>query len=206
MWSFCVIQALEGKTDALHINADFWVHFMWKRIMGRHVLNATAHAAVGTKLDADVRVYAHCGTAPSPNAHAHANAHALPTDIRGNKFAGNGVEGNGQGKGAANPMGIILININATSPRTATLLGARKGSVYTYWTLTPDPDPQAGGVSGVFGKATLMNGMKLKDMLADGKPIGAIPVDGKTSTSGTILLPPFSVTFASSPDCAVPLP
>ena len=75
-----------GKTDTLRINPDFWVIFMWKRVMGSVVLNATAAAAVTTQLDADVRVYAHCGSPASEHA-------AITT---------------------ANPLGVILINTNVT--------------------------------------------------------------------------------------------
>jgi hypothetical protein len=59
--------------------------------MGTTVLNASATSATAGALDPEVRAYAHCGAPPS--AHAAATA-----------------------KGATNPLGMILININVTVP------------------------------------------------------------------------------------------
>ena len=60
------------------------VHFLWKRVMGTTVLNATA--AASGPLDSDIRVYAHCGAAPSVHAP----------------------------EPGPNPLGVVLININVT--------------------------------------------------------------------------------------------
>ena len=44
------------------IHADFWVNFLWKRLIGARVFNATL--SPGSRL---VRAFAHCGTPPSPH-------------------------------------------------------------------------------------------------------------------------------------------
>lgn len=57
-------EALLGKDDPVTLHPDYWVAFMWKRVMGNKVFNATA--AAGTALDPMVRVHGHCGLPPSP--------------------------------------------------------------------------------------------------------------------------------------------
>eukprot|EP00656_Telonema_subtile_P047492 TRINITY_DN5459_c0_g1_i2.p1 TRINITY_DN5459_c0_g1~~TRINITY_DN5459_c0_g1_i2.p1 ORF type:complete len:385 (+),score=75.93 TRINITY_DN5459_c0_g1_i2:28-1182(+) len=62
------------KTDGVRIHPDFWVAFMWKRVMGSTVLNATAN---GWSPDPSIRAYAHCGVPPSmhvPSAVSETNA------------------------------------------------------------------------------------------------------------------------------------
>lgn len=67
------------------------VNFLWKRVMGTTVLNASAVTASSGKLDTDIRAYAHCGTAPS-------------------KYAV---------KSGTKPLGIVLININVMVRNTS---------------------------------------------------------------------------------------
>ena len=51
----------EPATASVTLHPDFWVNFLWKRIVGSYVLNATLSI---TTLN-NVRVYAHCGQPPS---------------------------------------------------------------------------------------------------------------------------------------------
>uniref|UniRef100_A0A7S3YZQ8 Beta-glucuronidase C-terminal domain-containing protein n=2 Tax=Lotharella globosa TaxID=91324 RepID=A0A7S3YZQ8_9EUKA len=51
-----------GAHSHVAIHPDFWINFMWKRVMGAKVLNVTV-----ANTNAEVRVYAHCGMPPSPN-------------------------------------------------------------------------------------------------------------------------------------------
>jgi hypothetical protein len=154
-----------GTTDPVRLNPDFWINFMWKRIMGSTVLNATVNTE---SLDPHIRVYAHCGVPPSPHAP---------------KLLGLG----------ANQMGLVLININtSTTGRVRFDPGFLAKSV-TLWTLT------AG--DGVFGETTLLNAHPLQPSIADGVPIGTIPVAGN-EVRGDITLPPFSVTFGIA-ECPV---
>ena len=53
---------------AVTLHADFWVNFLWKRLVGPHVLNTTVTALVADPEAGgeSVRGYVHCGAAPSP--------------------------------------------------------------------------------------------------------------------------------------------
>jgi len=175
-----------GPTDPVRINPDFWVNFMWKRVMGSRVFNATAGA--GTALDPSVRAYAHCGVPPAAPAN-------LPDAVRSADLNV--------------PMGIVLININSTTARSVRLTGPGTGPglgpaaamimptgkatavvAGMAWTLSM-------GADGVFGELSLLNGVPLQRSIADGKAIDAIPVPGTdlAGTGGIVELPPFSVTF-----------
>jgi hypothetical protein len=159
--------------------------FMWKRIMGDTVLNATMPTAA-TALDPSVRVYAHCGDPPS--------VHAVG--------AVDGVEGLGRVR--ASMMGLVFININATQSKNIAVQlsadahiqqekGAAKGAAFISWTLTA-------GADGVFGRTTLLNGKPLPTMFAaGGAALEKIPVPGVEQSTGSMVLPPFSVTFATAP-------
>ena len=93
------------------------------------MLNATA-ATAAPALDPAVRVYAHCGTPPSPDA-ADLAAALTPN--------------------AVVPLGVVMININATSPRTVHLNaqthstergdGPAKGYRYARLGRAPDQAP-----------------------------------------------------------------
>jgi hypothetical protein len=48
-----------GAHDAVGLTADYWVNFLWKRIVGMHVLGT---AVAGSQT---VRAYAYCGPAAS---------------------------------------------------------------------------------------------------------------------------------------------
>ena len=60
-----------GERDAVGLTADFWVNFMFKRLIGMQVLNATVAGS------ASVRAYVHCGPAPSPHRIASTGAAAI---------------------------------------------------------------------------------------------------------------------------------
>lgn len=166
-----------GPTDPVRINPDFWVNFMWKRVMGSRVFNATAGA--GTALDPSVRAYAHCGVPPAAPSN-------LPDAVRSADTP------------TTSPMGIVLININVTANQKVQLGGGRgsfaaRGAAAApmmAWTLSM-------GADGVFGELSLLNGVPLQRSIADGKAIDAIPVPGTdlAGTGGIVELPPFSVTF-----------
>lgn len=158
-----------GATDPLRINPDFWVAFLWKRLMGSAVYNVTSAA---TSLDPAVRTYGQCGLPPSE--------HAPPAVAAAQRSP-------------AGAMGLVLINIDPSQPKTVALQSAAANARLTSWTL-------AAGRDGVFGKASLLNGQLLPAMLSDGVALGAIPVDGE-ERSGSLELPPFSVTFAVT-ECA----
>jgi hypothetical protein len=178
------------KDDPLSITADYWVHFLWKRVMGKAVLNATAvvrvnGTAVVRALDPALRVYAHCGRVSS--------VHGASSD--------------------ENPLGITMINIDSTDAKTV-VLASGIGSVYTYWTLSAGTNPKhtAAPMAGstrskqklphdVFSQTSVLNGHQLPHSFSKGKAIGLIPVAGKTSDDGNFVLPPFSVTFAVSSKC-----
>jgi hypothetical protein len=91
------------------LHADFWVNFLWKRLVGTGVLNATVSG--GDRL---VRGYAHCGAPPSPWA-AH----------RGQQSPGEEDQ----------VVTLVLINLDNSTDATITLDPAP--SAYTSWTLGP---------------------------------------------------------------------
>lgn len=146
----CATAKALGATDPLKIHSDFWVMFMWKRLMGTDVYDVNSTAV--TK-DPDVRVYGHCGVPPSPHAYivdraAKASHEAAAIEI--NAFMPEAVSS------PATQMGLLLININTTSSRKVMLSngGDTGGSTFTSWTLTA-------GADGVFGEAPLLNGKPL---------------------------------------------
>jgi hypothetical protein len=51
----------EPATASVILHPDFWVAFLWKRIVGASVLNAT----LSTSSPKTLRAYAHCGAPPS---------------------------------------------------------------------------------------------------------------------------------------------
>ena len=161
--------------DPVRLQPDFWVAFLWKRVMGNTVFNATAGAL---NLDPAVRAYAHCGLPPSPHAPAR-----TVTPTKGKPLLST----------MGSPMGITLVNLNSTSPKQVKLpasLGAA-----TAWTLSA-------GAGGVFGSETLLNGEALPLFIADGAAIEAVPVaGGVVGRGGTVTLPPFSVCFVVVAEC-----
>lgn len=146
----CATAKALGATDPLKIHSDFWVMFMWKRLMGTDVYDVNSTAV--TK-DPDVRVYGHCGVPPSPHAYivdraAKGSHEAVAIEI--NAFTPEAVSS------PATQMGLLLININTTSSRKVMLSngGDTGGSTFTSWTLTA-------GADGVFGETPLLNGKPL---------------------------------------------
>ena len=97
-----------GHSSTLHIQPDFWVNFLWKRIVGPIVLNLTATNTMGRT----VRSYAFCGRPPSPHAALGASSDAT--------------------------MSLVLINLNDHTAGTGPVLVALAGAAaYTTWTMTP---------------------------------------------------------------------
>ena len=96
-----------ATSDPVRLHPDFWVNFLWKRVMGVTVLNASLTGRLGPA-DPSVRAYAHCGTPPSPHPLVAMEANHTP-------------------------MGLTLINLNSTSSQRVRLRGVVGGVA---WTLT----------------------------------------------------------------------
>jgi hypothetical protein len=143
-----------ARGDPVRIHPDFWVAFLWKRIMGNTVFNATAGAL---HLDPAVRAYAHCGIPPSPHAPART---VTPTKERRGRGRRRG-EGSsttsatspprsmptglltvvrtaevvptrnatGMPTGMGLPMGITLVNLNSTLPKQVKLRTTERHSI-----------------------------------------------------------------------------
>ena len=155
-----------SEADAVTLHADFWVNFLWKRLMGPTVLNTSVSGG-----DADpesdgpsVRGYAHCGTAPSP-------------------FRPNAT-------GGAPPLTVLLVNLDNSNTSTEVTIDGAASLVS--WTISP----ATGKGGGPFGARALLNGKLLPRVIADGEVIGRVPVAGVQTVGGKLSLPPISVTFA----------
>jgi hypothetical protein len=134
-----------GAKSAVRLNPDFWVNFLWKRVMGNTVFNLTAVA--GTKLDADVRAYGHCGTPPSKH---------VPGAV----------------KSAKRPMGLVLININTTKPKLVQFGAETSGSVYTVWTLSAGAEGVFGEITLLNGQPlqqSISDGVAIGDIPVAGQ-------------------------------------
>jgi len=132
-------ESLLGKGDPVRINPDFWVNFLWKRVMGSTVYNATA-AGNG---DASLRVYAHCGTPPSPHA---------PLPIAA----------------ATNPMGLVVININSSVPRAVTLPRTETWTVWTLEAADGDVFGETSSLNGMALPRSISDGAPIAGIPASG--------------------------------------
>lgn len=176
-----------GANDAVGLNPDFWVNFLWKRVLGATVLNATlAESRNGT-----LRAYAFCGAPPSPHRPA-ATANAIGLLLINLATA---------------PQPVILSSDRAASYAAWTL---EPSAVTEY----PEGVPSAAAHSGVnarergpgeaaaapeFAKTARLNGVELPQSIADGAAIGPIPGVAPSPTAGTVplALPPISVSFVA---------
>lgn len=155
-----------GPEDAVRIRADFWVNFLWKRLIGTQVLDAE----LTSKLDAPgngsrlLRAYAFKGRPPSPHADSGAQecADFYP------------------------PACYVLLLINLdTAPQYVKLEGA-----HATFRLTAGP----GGLFGLDPPS--LNGATLPEALSDGRPMTSIPAAPVTgSASQPLTVPRQSVVF-----------
>ena len=100
----------EPVKSSVVLHPDFWVTFLWKRIVGNSVLNAT----LSMSTPKTVRAYAHCGKPPS--------AFHVSGWENGEKTAGT----------------LILINLDNSTSTTA--LNVNEITEYIRWTLTSGVD------------------------------------------------------------------
>lgn len=157
-----------GETDPVTLHADFWVNFLWKRLMGLTVLSTSVLGGqvnpVHPSTRQTVRGYAHCGSAPSPFS-----PHRLAA------------------RGGAPPLTVLLVNLdNGNTSTDVTIDGATST---TSWTISP--------AAGAFGVAALLNGEPLPRTIKDGEVISEVPVAGVKAAGGKLSLPPISVTFTT---------
>ena len=91
-----------GHDDAVVLQSNFWVQFLWKRLLGIEVMNTTVVSATAKDTDAEnLRAYAFAGVPPSPHA---------PRDVRN---------------------ALVLINLDAANPAVVSL-GAMAPEAYQY--------------------------------------------------------------------------
>ena len=144
-------------------------NFLWKRLLGPSVLNASFVNSRNRTL----RAYSFCGKAPSPHR-AVLGEHSGPQQL-----------------------GLILINLNSTAPQPTSLSGVAKS--YRAWTLEPSVGSAAGveATPPALERSARLNGVALPTLIADGAAITAIPGAAPKAQDGGVLLslPPISVTF-----------
>jgi len=103
-------EALLIPDEPLRIQADFWVNFLWKRVMGNQVLNQT----ITSSFNGTMRAYTHCGLPSSP----------FPATTKSSK------------SNADSSVTAVIINLD-TVAHTAAIDSA---TTSTQWTLTPATD------------------------------------------------------------------
>jgi len=161
-----------GQAASVRLHPDFWVMYMWKRVMGTAVLNATVTA--DSPNESLLRAYAHCGQAVSP-------------------------ERAGSDSGSAAMISAVLINLSNTSSLftsvdvTGDSEPHKQTSMTQIWTLTP-------GEGGVFGLEVMLNDKVLLDRVKDGEIPSHIPIEPKRVPTGQRLeLPAVSISFLLIP-------
>ena len=128
-----------GATEAVVIRPDYWTNFLWKRLLGPNMLNATSSSAT-------VRAYAFTGSPASPYAAPECGASTSTLQLLLVNLAGT-------------PMQVSLPS--PPSRRLQTPLGSppapahlSPASNYAAWTLSPaEQDP--------FSQIALLNGSPL---------------------------------------------
>ena len=201
-------QSALGVDEAVLLRPGYWVNFLWKRVLGQNVLNATSTSAA-------VRAYAFAGSAPSPYA-------AKECTATGGAF------GAGAGRVGSGSKQLLLVNLSPEDTSTVKLASCSSG--YHAWVLAPPPSnatdsptsssPPASAASSSasfvsnassassssskvdpFSKRVQMNGKLLPNRVdvdgggaAPSSFLGTIPVDAMTGPC-SIDLPPLSVAF-----------
>ena len=135
-----------GTHATVVLYPDFWVNWMWKRVMGTAVLRADLSDDFGGTLMA----YAHRGVPPSPWAEP-------------------------RGSGGAAALGLVIVNLDETEARSvsvAALVGEDRQ--YSQWTLSPGPDGYASSEATMNGEALatrIADGSVLGEMSCVGNPV-----------------------------------
>ena len=167
-------QGALGPTEAVLLRPGYWVNFLWKRVLGRSVHNATVSSPA-------VRAYAFSGAPPSPFAEPACAA-----------------------AGDAAMKQLLLINLSPDENATVTFggvvaAGGGASASFSAWVLSPPPSSNATaaapGALDPFSDRARLNGELLPALVDGAAPfLTDVPVAAVTG-SGATQLSPLSIAF-----------
>ena len=168
----------------VQLHPDFWINFLWKRLIGQTVLNVSTFFIEQEERQQELlssktllRVYAFMGKPPSK--------YSIPSN--------------------ENSITFVIINLNNATATHMSIKGLVKDVVEvtstTSWMISPEESSSSSSGStvntdgGPYGNRAKLNGILLRTEIENGQSIDNIPVNGVKRNGNMISIDPISVAF-----------